>query len=492
MSNNPKSFDIIVLGAGPAGLCAAIRLLDLGYSVGMLEQEAFPRPQIGESLSPGIYNIFEYLNAAHLIENFIYLKNISVKVIWENKEQTYHRSGEKGGGIIVERSKLDADLLQFAVAKGLIIMQPSRLKHFSHIENGWLLNVLVDKVEIAISSKVVLDARGRKGTLLKERIHTAPTAIALWTNFDNQFQLNDSQIEAVKDGWIWGSPVSGNRYRIMAFTDPNLLKSSSTYILLVNLINHSKLFSSLKDKIKENDIETCSVTSYVNHAPWNNQWIKIGEAAFTLDPLSSTGVEKAMRFSLQVAVAVNTYLKDPDSRHPKMYYEEKLIESAVSHARWTLDFYRQAWSFNQNSEFWKKKTDFKLHISINDSCFLNKLQEEFNKEQPIFENETMEPVPIDFVIQRLWDMKIIISPQVTYSIVYTINNDYIELKKAISHPNLKRPIVYLDHVELKPIFKAIDGNKISNIVGLLNLTMSIEKAKKMLVFLWYKQILIAN
>ena len=96
---------------------------------------------------------------------------------------------------------------------------------------------------------------------------------------------------------------------------------------------------------------------------WKNQLIKIGEAAFTLDPLSSTGVEKAMRFSLQVAIAVNTYLKDTNSSHPKDFYEEKLIESAVSHAHWTADYYRQAWASHRNLDFWDKRTNFKLDIS---------------------------------------------------------------------------------------------------------------------------------
>lgn len=491
MKNIPETFDVFILGAGPAGLCAAIRLLDMGYTVGLLEQEEFPRSQIGESLSPGIYNIFEYLNAAHLLEDSMYLKNISAKVIWESKGHIYHRSGKSSGGIIVDRGKLDKELLKFTVSKGLCLIQPAKLKDYTHSENRWTLAIIDNSAEIKVNSKIVLDARGRKGTLLNERVPIAPTCIAVWTHINSNSIFNEACIEAVEDGWIWGSPVSENRYRIMAFTDPILLKKKTTMHLL-DFVNKTKLFSPLKDKIKDNFIETCSVTSFVNQVPWSNQFIKIGEAAFTLDPLSSTGVEKAMRFSLQVAIAVNTYLKDTNSLHPKDFYEEKLIESVVNHAHWTAEYYQQAWPSSIETEFWKKRANFRLDISKNKSDFTFKLANEFNKERHIYENKQIEPIPVDYILNTFWNEKIIISPHVTYESVYSINNDCIEIKQAISHPNLERPMVYLDHVELSTIFKNIKGNKVSTVVGNLNSFMPLDKAKKILIFLWSKQLLLIN
>lgn len=202
----------------------AIRLLDMGYSVGMLEQEEFPRPQIGESLSPGIHNIFEYLNADHLLEDSMYLKNISARVIWENAANIYDRPGQNSGGIIVDRSKLDQELLKFTVSKGLYLIQPGKLKNSIGSKNEWILEIINGSTEIKIKSKIVLDARGRKGTLLNERVPIAPSAVAVWTHIDSNSIFNEAFIEAVDDGWLWGSPVSGNRYRIMTFTDPITLK----------------------------------------------------------------------------------------------------------------------------------------------------------------------------------------------------------------------------------------------------------------------------
>ncbi|KIA99552.1 hypothetical protein OA93_05175 [Flavobacterium sp. KMS] len=491
MKTVPDTFDVFILGAGPAGLCAAIRLLDMGYTVGMLEQEQFPRPQIGESLSPGIHNIFEYLNAGHLLEDSTYLRNIPAKVIWENTADIYYRSGQNNEGIIVDRSKLDQELLEFAIVKGLHSIQPAKLKQSISTENGFILEIIAGSVEIKVNSKIVLDARGRKGTLLSERVPIAPSAIAVWTHIDNNSITKEALIEAVDDGWLWGSPVAGNRYRIMCFTDPITLKNNSDLHLL-DLMNKTELFSPLANKARNGHIETCSVTSFVNQNPWNKQFVKIGEAAFTLDPLSSTGVEKAMRFSLQVAIAINTYLKNPDSQHPKNFYEEKLIESVVNHTHWTADYYRKAWAYSEKKEFWMKRANFQLDISKNQTNFALKLEKEYNQDLPIFEKKQVEPIPVDLFLFSLWNKEINISSDVTFKDVYAINNDRIIIKQALIHPNLERPTVYLDQVELFPFYKSMNGKVVSNVIADLNKFMEIEKSKKILVFLLSNQLLVVD
>lgn len=54
-------YDVIIIGGGPAGSSAAIRLRKEGINVALFEKEIFPRPHVGESLVPFCYDLFREL-----------------------------------------------------------------------------------------------------------------------------------------------------------------------------------------------------------------------------------------------------------------------------------------------------------------------------------------------------------------------------------------------------------------------------------------------
>ena len=57
-----KNFDVVVIGAGPAGTVAASKLMKEGFSVKILEKMEFPRFVIGESLLPHCMDFLDELN----------------------------------------------------------------------------------------------------------------------------------------------------------------------------------------------------------------------------------------------------------------------------------------------------------------------------------------------------------------------------------------------------------------------------------------------
>lgn len=64
-----KAFDVVVVGAGPAGAAAAILLAERGFAVALLDKAAFPRPKIcGEYLSPEASRILDRLGVLKTVD----------------------------------------------------------------------------------------------------------------------------------------------------------------------------------------------------------------------------------------------------------------------------------------------------------------------------------------------------------------------------------------------------------------------------------------
>ena len=71
MEQQPKSFDVIIAGAGPAGSSAAIHLARNGLRVLLVEQKKFPRPKLcGEFISPECRRHFQTLGVAEAMADF--------------------------------------------------------------------------------------------------------------------------------------------------------------------------------------------------------------------------------------------------------------------------------------------------------------------------------------------------------------------------------------------------------------------------------------
>ncbi|SEM02021.1 Dehydrogenase (flavoprotein) [Chitinophaga rupis] len=485
-----QTFDVLILGGGPAGTCAALRLLSLGYRVALVERESFPRPQIGESLSPGIRNIFEYLHASHLLTRHNYLQQLPAKVIWETSTAQTISPQQRGPGIMVDRGLLDKDLLELAVDRGLHLFQPASLHGHGIMKDGkWWAHIRMDKAFHVLMATFLLDARGRDGTDHAHRITTAPPTLALWAYTPAQQMPNETLIEARDDGWTWGSPMPDQRFRIISFMNPVKIRPGAIADVFGQTLDKTQLFRSVIQNWQPRDIAACVVSNYVHAVPWDERYIRLGEAAFSLDPLSSSGVEKAMRFSLQAVIAVNTILQSGDEQLARWLYERKLIDAVVTHTRWTADYYARAWT--NDHPFWKERatpfiSDKNIHTNFHQTLYSSftqtPVQKATSRKHGSYEEED---------ICRLWDEPVQLSPALTYQDWPCIVDDIVQIKKGIFHPNLEEGIAYLADVEISPLLINIPGNAtLGGIIDEWSKITTYKGAASMALFLWEKDILI--
>lgn len=358
---------------------------------------------------------------------------------------------------MVDRGRLDTDLLQLAVERGLKLYQPAKFESCIRQEDAWYIEINREHDKHHLISTFILDARGRKAGGMQDKLLTAPTGMALFANTTAASMPNQTLVEALADGWLWGSPLPDKQFRMMAFVSPEMLRHASIEQVFSEKITGSVLFKYGMEQLSKAAIQTCSVLHYAHNNPWQDGYIRLGEAAFTLDPLSSTGVEKAMRLSLQAVIAVNTVLRSGDTAMAQSFYEDRMMESVLTHQTWTANYYSMAWPA-QHAVFWQERSAAAIRYNGSPTAFSAKLLERSAITPPSYEPpQSSTGLPFSEAVNALWHKGICISPETTYHPIPCVVNDYLELKQAIAHPSLEREIAYIGETAIEPLLSSIKG-----------------------------------
>lgn len=122
-------FDAIVIGAGPAGSCAAILLAGAGWRVALVEKQAYPRKKVcGECISATSLPILDVLGIGHAVARLAGrpLRQVAlvcgartVRAPLPAYADPVHR-----WGVAIGREHLDALLLEQARCRGVSVFQP--------------------------------------------------------------------------------------------------------------------------------------------------------------------------------------------------------------------------------------------------------------------------------------------------------------------------------------------------------------------------------
>ena len=120
-------FDVLVVGAGPAGCAAAIRAATRGLHVVLIEKINFPRDLPGEALHPDVERVFDELGVARAISKAGFLR-CPGWIRERSDERTFVPfEGQSGLGFGYQawRSDLDSILLNRARRAGVTVVQPA-------------------------------------------------------------------------------------------------------------------------------------------------------------------------------------------------------------------------------------------------------------------------------------------------------------------------------------------------------------------------------
>ena len=445
----PHRADVCVLGGGPAGSVAALRLAALGYEVCLVERSPFPRRRVGESLTSGIWPLLDEMGLRGRVEDAGGFPSAEAMVEWAGKRVDRIGMVGRGAGLLVDRGRFDALLLAAAMARGVRTMQPAAARRVRRVEGGVRVEVAGEAGPCEIEARFVVDASGRGGVIRGRRMFTGAPTTALHAYLRGEGLPRITQVEAGDDAWYWGAPLPDGTFSAMVFVDKEAAgeaRGGRLEEVYRRWLGQSRLLGGCAGVAIDGEMRAHEATPYVDVESVGLSSLKIGEAAIALDPLSSSGVELSMRTAVVGSAAVHTMLsRVEDTRVAADFYAELLRESSALHAAWAAEHYRGQLGASARS-FWRTRVAAAEAHAGAPAGGAPRLVEDLGS-GPLLERRVRLAREVELVETGC------------------LVGDFIESRRALRHPAFARPVAFVEGVEVGPLLGAVgEGTTLGDIV----------------------------
>lgn len=345
--------DICIIGGGPAGSCTAVKLAQLGFEVAVLARGPNISHRAVETLPARAWSLFEYLGVAEELQPSA-IGSVRESVLrWESESPTIRRDDDHAF-LLFDRRRFDDQLLCCAASRGVRLLHPKGVRSYRESAEGWQLE-LDDESASELSCRMFVIATGRASRLAEPRIALSPSTMALCARFSVKNTVTPRLfVEAGPDCWAWachhGSSVDtclfmdSKRFRNREVIQKTLLHRLGALTTIGPLVKlGTAMFMRWRDA-------TCSRANTIA----TTHCIRVGDAAVTIDPISSNGLQFSVTSALQAAIVVNTILNRPESVADAIaFYNARYDDRLVRHRRAAAAIYASQ-SF-YDSSFWQRR-----------------------------------------------------------------------------------------------------------------------------------------
>ncbi len=342
-------YPVVIAGGGPAGAAVALALKQLDVPCVVVCR---PNPrQRFEGLSARTAELLERLG---LVQARASLGRPALRDAHWNGVQSRHNAE-----FLVERSCFDAALLRDLRAAAVSVVEAD-LKDARPLEgSGWEARV---NGQLA-RTPFLVDARGRAAPFNGEPELRGPATLALCRLFEGSRGEDSTSVLPFAEGWAWlgrSSPgVSVAQFTLSAEAARQAGKDG-----LPALHDHWRESLAAVGEWLPADarpltlpfVRDCSSTWRRDLA--SPHYLRVGDAACALDPLSGQGVFLALAGALAAAAVVNTCVNRPqDAGLAVQFFAERARQQFLERAALGRDFYaaEQRWA---DQPFWRARSQW--------------------------------------------------------------------------------------------------------------------------------------
>ncbi|MGE8060632.1 flavin-dependent monooxygenase QhpG [Pseudomonas sp. NPDC089547] len=320
---------IVVLGAGPAGAATAIGLRRLGYTVTVVSE--WRRFAAVEGVSQRVLEGLRHAGLGGALSQAA--MPATRQVHWNG--QHLHMNQE----FLLDRQRFDRALRDDLQRAGVHMVE-GRVREVVH---EGCHHVRLDDGQVLVADFLV-EARGRQAPLAADRLR-GPETVSLLNVWQGSPGAPASAVESLKDGWAWMARLEDGRcYWQVTLDAVGLPGKAGLADYCAARRGLSTLVAELFDAqaLMPAEVHARSSTAILAGECVGQDWIRVGDAAMAVDPLSGNGIFQSLSSALQAPVVINTLLRRPErAALARQFHQQRVEQLFLRFARIGRDFYGQ-------------------------------------------------------------------------------------------------------------------------------------------------------
>ncbi len=308
-----RLLDVLVVGAGPAGIATAITAKDRGLDVVVVDGATFPRDKTcGDGLTAGALRFIERLGLPRAALDPCSYEAVDEAILLSPSGRRVSlpmpTDGEHAG--VVPRFVLDAKLVEHARARGVDLTEDCTVESVVPIAHGVRVTTTTGP---EYAARYVVAADGHFSTVRRAWQPSAGPALGEWHAARQYFSgVSDRRLwvafeQDLLPGYFWVFPLPGGRANVGFGVLRDGRKGHELKALWADLLQRPVLRDILgPDAVAEDRVRAWPIpTRYDPESLADGRVLFVGDAAAVVDPMTGEGIAQAIETGMLAASAIS-------------------------------------------------------------------------------------------------------------------------------------------------------------------------------------------